>query len=158
MVWVARALWASIGLSLVLIVSSAIAYGKMSSRVEQLGEQLKELAAKNEALRSAHDNLRAYVTVLMDRDPRGAPRVPEAIVFRGEIRDVSATSITILEPELGEPARKFTLPSNAEIILDGRPAKVADLRHGMEVAILQSGGMVTAVRARSKFPPHLRQS
>jgi prefoldin subunit 5 len=109
---------------------------------DKLEAQVKEANQKHEKLLQHHNTLRSYVTVMMDRDPKGAPKVPEAIVYRGRIQERSASAITILEPDPGEPARRFTITPKVEVKIAGKVAKVQDLAVGMNAELLHDGTLV----------------
>lgn len=162
--WAATAAWAGAGFSAMAVFSGIVygvhSYTTMAATVDQHSKAIATVEAraiaadakteaKYEPLRASHDRLRAYVAVLMDRDPRGAPQVPEAIVYTGKIVAVSDREITILEPDPGEPAKRFTLPPGVEIRLDGKLVKVAALRIDSPVSILHVGGRVSRVDVHS---------
>jgi hypothetical protein len=122
---------------------------KLDARDAKIASSIKEISAKADETRKNHDNLRAYVTVLMDRDPKGAPKIPEVVVYRGRVLAVASDTITILDADPGEPARKFILGPESKVSLNGKSAKLAAIEARMTAEIIYMGKQVTQVNATS---------
>lgn len=107
--------------------------------------EARELREKHAAILKAHQSLRSSVIVLYDRQGKGVPNVPEAVVFRGRILDVSPEQITILPPELGQPALRFKLRAGVDVRIGPAAAKLDELRPGLDAEVLCVGGEVKSV-------------
>ena len=138
---VVKAGWITLGITIFAIVSGAITFGwnyatnastiahhdkdiaefkeLHKTDMAELHKATRELADKYEVILKAHNNLRANVIVLYDRQPKGPPGGIEALVYRGRIEAVSPNAITILPPEIGEPALKFVLTPKIGVRLGG---------------------------------------
>jgi hypothetical protein len=150
----AKAAWAAVAVNVLIIGGFVYHYGGLTTSVNNHKEELTrldgslvKLGTGLEKIGNRVDSLRVYVTVLMDRDPKGAPKVPEAIVYRGRVLEVTANTITVLDDNPGEPARKFVLGPESKVSLNGKDAQLADVRAGMTAELTRIGGQVTMIAA-----------
>lgn len=118
--------------------------------VDRLELQIKEQRAKSDEMFKAHNSLRASVIVVLERQGKGIPNLPETIVYHGRILAVTPGSITILPHELGEPAMKILLTSKTPIRFNKKSVNIDALRVGMEAEVLWLDGDVKSVDAFSK--------
>jgi hypothetical protein len=114
------------------------------------GEHLK---AADERLRAAEDGLRAaekksgelagqlesirgHIRVIVDRQGKDLPNVPNALVYHGRIKRLDATEIAILPDDIGEPVWAFRLQDGpVRVRVNQKAAALADLKLGMRAAI-----------------------
>jgi hypothetical protein len=148
---VAKALWIIGGLSLAALLTGAYnqvwSYAGLTKDVQAHTREIDRLQEQIKELRADNNRLREHVIVIFDRDPKGPPRAINAIVYRGRLLQVSATNVTILDPDPGEPARRFPLAKDAAFTIGGKTAKLGDLEVGMNAEMLFNGGEVQWIHA-----------
>lgn len=115
------------------------------------GDEVRDLRKQYDSLLNAHNSLRGHIKVLYDRQQRGPVGLPEAVAYDGRIEQLSAEKITILPDDIGLPLYTFKLPEDVGVRMNGKPARLADLKPGMKVKVVIAGGRVNSIEAGTGY-------
>lgn len=118
--------------------------------IETLSKELKDLRKEHDKLFVAHESIRRHVTVLYDRQSKGPVNLPEALVINGTVARITETELTVLPQDMGEPAIRFRVPDSHQVIYNGKPAKISDLRIDTKITVVLAGGRIIRIIASDK--------
>lgn len=106
--------------------------------IEKLSQNLDKLSQNLKSTEDRYNRLREHVVVLFERQPKGAPQVPQGIVYHGRILRILKDGIVLLPgSDQFEAAIQFPFAPKTVVTIDRMPATLDVLRAGMIVGVIQ---------------------
>jgi hypothetical protein len=130
------------------VASEREASAVAAAQIARQSEELKEIRAKHERLSDSYHSIRQSIAVLYDRQEKPAVKVPEALVYNGEIKRVVDNELWLLPFDEGLPLIRFPLAASVPLSRGGKSIKLTDVKPGMKADVVTAGGEIVNVLIR----------